>query len=123
MILADTSIWITYFRNSDADLKDVFDAYLKKNDVYTVSAVFGELFQGAKNNRDREMIQGFWENMPKAKEDNLFIEAGLNSNKYKLLNQGVGLVDSCILAACLENNLALWTLDKKLQRAYDLISK
>ncbi len=87
MILADTSIWITYFRNNDADLKDVFNAYLKKNDVYTVSAVFGELFQGAKNNRDREMIQGFWENVPKVKEDMLFITAGLNSNKYKLLTK------------------------------------
>ncbi len=122
MILADTSIWISYLKNNDADLNGVFDAYLKKNDMFTVSAVFGELLQGAKNRRDREMIQGFWENVPKVNEEMLFIKAGLNSNKYKLLTQGVGLVDSYILAACIKNNLVLWTLDKKLQRAFDEIS-
>ncbi len=122
MILADTSIWISYLKNTDTDLNGVFDAYLKKNDMFTVSAVFGELLQGAKNRRDREMIQGFWENVPKVNEEMLFIKAGLNSNKYKLLTQGVGLVDSYILAACIKNNLVLWTLDKKFQRAFDEIS-
>ncbi len=123
MILADTSIWISYFRESDLDLMDIFDSYLKKNDIYTVSAVFGELLQGAKNRREKKVIEDFWFSLPKVGEDSLFIKAGLNSNKYNLFNQGVGLVDCYILSACIENNLALWTLDKKLQRAYDLIIK
>ncbi len=123
MIIADSSIWISYLRELDPDLTDVFEAYLKRNDIYTVSAIFGELLQGAKNKREVKILEGFWRNLPKVKEDSLFIAAGLNSNKYQLLNNGVGIVDSYILVACLENNLALWTLDKKLQRAYDLITK
>jgi len=122
MILADTSIWISYLRDLDADLTDVFEAYLKKDDIYTVSAIFGELLQGARNKREIEMLKGFWLNLPKLEEDNLFIRAGINSSKHKLLNRGVGLVDSYIMAACIENDFALWTLDKKLQRAFDEIN-
>ncbi len=121
MILADTSVWISYLRESDLELNDIFNSYLKKSDVYTVSAVFGELLQGSKSKRELELLQRFWHNLPKAKENHLFIKAGVSSNKYNLINRGVGLVDSYILTACLENNLALWTLDKKLQRAYDFI--
>jgi len=121
MIIADTSIWISYLRDFDTDLTEVFEAYLEKKDIYAVSAIFGELLQGAKSKREVNMLQGFWENLPKLKEENLFIKAGLKSNKYQLLNNGVGIVDSYILVACLENDFALWTLDKKLQRAYDSI--
>jgi len=123
MILADTSVWISYLCRIDSELEEIFDFYLKKKHIYLVSAVFGELLQGAKNREELDMLRMLWANMPKAKENDLFIKAGLNSNKYKLLNQGVGLVDSYILAACIKNNLTLWTLDKKLQRAYGLISQ
>ncbi len=122
MILADTSVWISYLRRTDAQLEEIFDLYLKKKHIYLVSAVFGELLQGARNRKEREMLQRLWGNMPKVKEDFLFIDAGMNSNKYKLINQGVGLVDSYIMAACIKNNLPLWTLDKRLQRAFDAIN-
>lgn len=122
MILVDTSVWISFLKNDDPDLGDILRKYLKRNDVFTVSAVFGELFQGVKNKREREIIQILWSSLPKLDEQDLFIKAGQLSNKYKLYTKGVGLIDSCLLSACLENNLALWTLDKKLQKAFDLVT-
>ncbi len=122
MILVDTSIWISYLKNDDLDNSDILLNYLDKGHVFTFSAIFGELFQGAINNKERGIIQVIWETLPKVDEDELFIRAGNLSSRYKLYNQGVGLIDSCLLVACLENNLALWTLDKKLQRAYDSIT-
>lgn len=122
MILADTSIWISFLRKSDPDLSDILKKYLKKEEVYAVSAIFGELLQGVKNKRERDIVSILWESLPKVSEQNLFIEAGKLSNRYKLYAQGVGLIDCFIMAAAIENNLALWTLDKKFQKAIDLVS-
>lgn len=123
MILVDTSVWVSFLRKTDPDLSDILKKYLKKEQVYAVSAVFGELLQGAKNNRERHLISVLWENLQKVTEEDLFIAAGNLSNRYKLYASGVGLIDCFILAAAMENNLALWTLDKKLQKAVDLVSE
>ena len=123
MILADTSIWISFLRKDDEDIASILKTYLKKNDIYTVSAVFGELFQGVRNKREREIIDIIWSSLPKPDEEGLFIKAGHISNKYKLYTKGVGLIDCYLLAACSEFGYSLWTLDKKLQKAFDLTIK
>ena len=122
MIVADTSVWISYMREDDQDLVDILKKYLQKNHVYTVSAIFGELFQGAKSLRETKIIQIIWESLPKVDEGQLFLRAGHLSQRYKLHAKEVGLIDSYILSACLDNGYVLWTLDKKLQQAYDELS-
>ena len=121
MILADTSIWISFLRKDNEDIVSILKTYLKKNDVYTVSAVFGELFQGVKSKRERHIIDIIWSSLPKPDEEGLFIKAGHISNQYKLYAKGVGLIDCYLLAACSEFGYSLWTLDKKLQKAYDIM--
>jgi len=64
-----------------------------------------------------------WESLPKINEEGLFVRAGKLSNEHSLHAQGVGLIDCYILSAALENELALWTLDKKLLKAFDRISE
>jgi len=121
MIVADTSIWISFLRNDDSDTVDILRAYLKKDEVYAVSAIFGELYQGVKNKREREIIELIYENIPSVNESGLFLRAGLLSNEHKLYAKGVGLIDCYIMTVCLENELTLWTNDKKLQTAYQSI--
>lgn len=122
MILVDTSVWISFLKNDDEDLSDILKTYLKKQDVFTVSAVFGELFQGVRNKRERNVLHTIWQSLPKVDESELFIKAGHISNEHKLYAKGVGLIDCYLLAACMENGLALWTLDKKLLGAFDLVN-
>ncbi|MEQ6118309.1 PIN domain-containing protein [Reichenbachiella sp. MALMAid0571] len=119
MILVDTSVWISFLKKSDPHIVDIIKIYIKKQEIYTVSAVFGELLQGVKNQRERDIINILWESLPKVDEQYLFIRAGNISNKYKLFAKGVGLIDCYLLAACADNDLALWTLDKKLQKSFD----
>ena len=121
MIVADTSIWISFLRNDDPDTVDILRAYLKKNEVYSISAIFGELYQGVKNKREKEIIELIYENIPAVNETDLFLKAGLLSNKHRLYAKGVGLIDCYILSVCLEQRLTLWTQDKKLQNAYQMI--
>ena len=122
MILADTSIWIDFLKKSDPDIVDILKKYIKTNEICAVSAVFGELLQGVKNRREQNLLNILWESLPKIDEEDLFIRAGELSNKYKLYAKGVGLIDCYLLAACADNDLALWTLDKKLQKAFDDLS-
>ncbi|MEM6642893.1 MAG: PIN domain-containing protein [Bacteroidota bacterium] len=122
MILADTSVWISFLRKDDPELVYILKKYLKKEDVFTVSAVFGELFQGVKNKREAEILNIIWSSLPKVEEEELFLHAGKISNTHKLYAKGVGLIDCYLLAACFENDLNLWTLDKKLQKAFDEIN-
>lgn len=118
MIVVDTSVWIEYFRQSNQSLSDKLELLIENNEVVALSSVFGELLQGVKNDTEEKTIISFWQNLSKADETNLFIEAGKLSAKYKLLANGVGLIDSSILAAAIKHNLSLWTLDKRLNDSY-----
>ena len=122
MIIVDTSVWIDFLRG-DEDIKHLFTRILKKRYVISLSAVFGELIQGVRNNREMEIILGFWHNLPKIDEQNLFVEAGHLSNEHGLILKGVGLIDYYILAAALQTNAEIWTLDRKLNQTIDSIQQ
>lgn len=121
MIIADTSIWIDYLKG-DEETTAMMRPYISKNHVMAISAVFGELLQGVKNKRERKILDGFWEHLPKVDEQHLFIKAGQISNEHKLYAKGVGLIDCYLLAAAVKYDLALWTKDKKLLKAIDVLS-
>ena len=122
MILADTSIWIEFLRQSNSAVNDRMLLQLEEGDIFTLSAVFGELLQGVKNRDEYDLILDFWKSTPKIREDMLFIEAGKLSSTYKLLSNGIGLIDCYILAGAITSGIELWTLDKRLLDAYKKIS-
>lgn len=117
MILVDTSVWISFLRKDDQDLVDILKSYLKRQEAFTISAIFGELLQGVKSKREREVLDILWESLPKVSEDSLFLQAGKLSNENKFYAHGIGLIDCYILSAAIKHDLALWTLDKKLGAA------
>ncbi|MFC2124477.1 PIN domain-containing protein [Bacteroidota bacterium] len=121
MIIIDTSVWIDFLKG-DQEIRPLFNQILENRYVIALSAVFGELLQGVRNDREMEIIQSFWYNLPKIDEENLFIKAGLLCCKYEFITKGVGLIDCFILAASLENNAEIWTLDRKLNQAIELIT-
>jgi predicted nucleic acid-binding protein len=115
MIIADTSVWIDYLKGSDY-VKTDFEQLLHKRKLLAISPVFGELLQGAKNSREVNIIMGFWINLPKISEEALFVKAGNLSRKHKLFARGIGLIDCFLLAAGIQGNFGIWTLDKKLNK-------
>lgn len=119
MILIDTSVWIEFFRNTDPPLVDQTIAHLENGTAVGMSAVFGELLQGARTADEEKLILEFWSNIPKVDERNLFIEAGKLSGRYRLFEKGIGLIDCYLLAATIQHDLDLWTMDRKLLAAYN----
>ena len=114
-VLFDTSIWIEYFKANPAYFSSC-QSLLDRRSVCTLDIIFGELVQEAKGKRELELLDIVYQNTAKIKDANLGYHAGLFSQKYQLINQGIGLIDSVIILACLENRLQLWSLDKKIHR-------
>lgn len=113
MIVADTSIWIDFFRN-DLKKSELLIDLIETRQVIMLDCVAGELLQGSKNKREREIIIEYWNNLPKINYDNLWIEAGIYSGINKLIDKGIGLIDAVIIVACKKSNSKLWTKDKKI---------
>ena len=116
MILVDTSVWIEFLKKREP-FHSQMKQYLERNEILAIECIFGELLQGAKNKREREIIDAYWRHLPKTDEQGLWIEAGRYSGEAGLPSKGVGLIDAVLLVASRRTGTQLWTLDKKLQEA------
>ncbi|MDR3058989.1 MAG: PIN domain-containing protein [Prevotella sp.] len=115
MIILDTTIWIEFLRKNQ-DYFSKICKLLENKEILAIECVFGELLQGAKNNSEKEMIKNYWNHLPKNNYENIIIEAGLYSSENKLLDKGVGLIDTIILMHGIRSNTKIWTLDTKFLR-------
>jgi predicted nucleic acid-binding protein len=113
-IIADTGIWIEFLKKND-DIFAMIQELLEKNYILAVGCIFGELLQGVKTRREMDIIMEYWKCLPKIDENNIWVEAGVYSNENKLIEKGVGLIDSLLVVLAVRNRLKLWTLDKKLR--------
>ncbi|MBN1154333.1 PIN domain-containing protein [candidate division KSB1 bacterium] len=107
MVLVDTSVWISHFRDSNAYLQTL----LNQSDVMCHDIIIGELACGHLQNRKE--ILALLNSLPKARhvehdEILYFIETN------KLMGTGLGYIDMCLLASAALTDVLLWTIDKKL---------
>ncbi|GHV05631.1 twitching motility protein PilT [Campylobacterota bacterium] len=112
MIVLDTSVWIEYLRSNESYFARV-SKLLEMGEVLAIDCVFGELLQGAKSKREQTIIKSYYAYLPKSDRCD-FVEAGLYANENRLIDKGVGLIDTAILLTAIKHNAQLWTLDKKL---------
>ena len=115
LVLADTSVWITHFRDG---LKH-FVQLLEQGFVACHPYIIGELACGSLNNRD-EIIQ-LLEALPTVdvlehSEVMEFIET------RTLMSIGIGYVDVHLLGSSLLSGIPLWTYDRSLVNAADLLN-
>jgi len=108
MVLVDTSIWISHFRENNLHLKKL----LIDESVACHPFIVGELACG--NMHKRKEILSLLQALPKtlvAENDEVlsFIE------HKKLMGTGIGLIDVHLLASSLLTGLLLWTSDKRLR--------
>ncbi|GHV75933.1 hypothetical protein AGMMS49942_07540 [Spirochaetia bacterium] len=117
MIILDTSVWIEFLRKNE-NYFDPISQMLTKMDIMAVEVVFGELLQGVKNKREEEIILDYWKHLPKIDKDTeIIISAGIYSHKNKLIDKGVGLIDSIIIMHGLKTDSKIWTLDTNFFKA------
>lgn len=118
MILLDTSIWIEYFKLNKDYLEKIVPL-LEQKQVCSIDPIFGELTQGAKSKKEIDFITNHWNNIQLINTPNLFFFSGIYSCTEKLTPKGIQLIDAAIIYTAIENNLKLWTLDKKVLKFMD----
>jgi predicted nucleic acid-binding protein len=115
MIILDTSIWIEFLKGNKAYFSKIC-TMLENMDILAIECIFGELLQGTKSEKEREIIKKYWTHLPKKNIENIIIKAGEYSSRNKLLDNGVGLIDAIILMQGINSNMKIWTLDKKFMK-------
>ena len=120
-IIPDTSIWIEFFKANEPIHSKMVD-FLDNGEVLIVPIVFGELLQGALNKREIDLIDRYYQLLPKVEQGDLMIQAGIYSQKNKWINQGIGLIDAIIITSTIVSKSKLWTLDKKMSGHLDKTS-
>ena len=109
MVLVDTSVWVSHFRDGNSRL----EALLQDGDVVCHPFVIGELACGHIKNRGE--ILPLLQALPMAalvEHDEVlkFIESN------RLMGIGLGFVDVHLLTAALLTEVPLWMLDKRLKQ-------
>jgi predicted nucleic acid-binding protein len=110
VVLVDTSVWVSHFRETHGGLVELLD----DGEVVSHPFVIGELACG--NLKNRTSVISLLEALPVAllvehEEVLVFIEA------HDVMGKGLGYVDVHLLAAALLTGVSLWTLDKQLNKA------
>ena len=108
MILADTSIWIDYYRVADAD----FGSLLLSSEVLTHPHVIGEIALGGLKllSPEMRMLMGLPQAWVASDDEVLRL-----IEREKIGGSGVGYVDCHLLASArLTPDARLWTHDRKL---------
>ena len=108
MVLIDTSIWISHFRENNRHLKEL----LMDESVACHPFIIGELACG--DIKNRKEILSLLNSLPQVQfaEDNEILQF---IEHKKLMGLGIGLIDVHLLASSLLTSLPLWTADKRLR--------
>jgi predicted nucleic acid-binding protein len=110
--IVDTSVWVQYFK-SQTDIAEKIDQGLLSGTVYMVGPVVAELLQGARTEKDYNVLYNSIDGVP-------FIETSFSDWRlagelfFRLREKGVTLpLTDCLIAAISINNDALvHTLDQ-----------
>lgn len=108
MVLADTNVWINFFRDGDT----AFGQALWRGDVMTHWIVIGELATGNLSKRGETLtdLRAMALVPPATERESLAL-----IENQKLFGKGLSWGDVQLLASCLIHHVPLWTKDKRLR--------
>jgi len=111
-IIADTSIWIEYFKGND-QIAGLLEEHILKNNIHINGIIVAELIQGIKGNKDREAVLSGIDAvtyMEFTYED--WLLAGNLSSELRKNRLTIPLTDIATAAMAINNNMSVFTLDK-----------
>ena len=110
MVLVDTSVWVSHFRESNSRLVSL----LNDGDGACHLFIIGELACGnLKNRREILLLLRSLPATDQVEQD----EALQFVENNDLMGKGLGYIDVHLLASAVLSGASVWTLDKKLRAA------
>jgi tRNA(fMet)-specific endonuclease VapC len=111
-VLVDTSAWIEFFRKKESSLSKRLKEHLELNQVYYAGPIAVELYQGAKTNREVEVIDRLLQNIHYAEITRAhYHHAGQISHQAARIGKIFSFVDLILAVVAHDENLQLLSLD------------
>jgi predicted nucleic acid-binding protein len=115
-VLVDTSVWIEFFRKREPYFSTV-SRLIDNEQVYCVGIILAELMQGAKSEKELDILAGFPEVFNFIPETHLlWVEAGQLAFKLRRKGLTIGLSDCYIAVASASAHVQIATLDSHFQQ-------
>jgi predicted nucleic acid-binding protein len=114
--MADTSIWIEYFKGN-TQIADFLEEHLINNRIYINGIIIAELIQGIKGKRESEAVRTSIDAVPYIEityKD--WILAGDLSNELRKNGCTIPLTDIATAAVAISSNMSVVTLDRHFER-------
>lgn len=113
-VLPDTSVWILFFRKPEDPLvKEALTRTLVEGRVYLAPVVLAELIQGARSDKEAELLKTNFLALPEAPHDSgVWLRAGELGRKLWKKGLTVPLTDLAIAASAETGGLELWHADR-----------
>jgi len=111
-VLIDTSVWIEFFRKRESPVSLNIREWLKLNQVYYTGPIVVELYQGAKTNKEIQIINQLLDTIHYVDiTREHYHHAGLTSQKAARDGKIFSTIDMIIAAVAHDENLSLFSLD------------
>ncbi len=115
-ILADTSIWIEFFKSKSV-IGDRLETLIVENAVWSCGIVMFELLKGIKSEAEKLKILDTLSNLEYAEmSQSLWQKSATLAASLKKKGVTLPLSDIFISAIALEDNLSIFTLDKHFEQ-------
>jgi len=115
-VLIDTSVWIEFFRNRDANLVNVVRELIESNRAYLCGVPLSGLLQGIKNQGERMTVKKALHGLPYIEMDiERWEEAGNISLGLRKKGRLIPLTDIFVAVLAIHYNLEVFTLDVHFQ--------
>jgi len=115
-ILADTSVWIEFFRPG-AETGNKLEKLISTNTVWTCGIVLFELTQGLKSDEEKKDILDIFSGIPYVEMNApLWQKAGELSASLKKKGLNLPFSDILLAAIAIEHKLSVFTLDKHFEQ-------
>lgn len=116
-VIIDTSIWIPYFRRSDAEEKKQVDSLLEDGRALLTGIILSEILQGTRNEKEFNLICSLMSALPFCQTAfDTWVRAGRISGTLRRRGLVIPLSDSLIAAQAMENDCLIYTHDPHFQK-------
>ena len=117
MIIADTSVWVEFFRRRDSSIARALDSLLAQGEIAMTGVVLAEVLQGARDHDDFRRLADLMAGLPFLEmRQETWVQAGELSFGLRREGRLVPLTDLVLAAVALEGGHEIFTLDEHFGR-------
>jgi len=119
-VIADTCIWIEFFRTK-SEISNRLRDLISKNLVAGIGIIIAELLQGIKTNKEREIIKEIFNTIEYLEiTKDIWLESGNLARELRSQGKTVPLSDIIIACCAKKQKYQIFTIDKHFQIIPDI---